>query len=235
MRSEGSSHISDQKNHLSGFSIRLSSIQAARVQGRNTRGKITRCLLGIVSSMAEEQEAEDEIGAGVGEEHESRGGHGVRRLAADHQVVEGVHRPEGRKGARYGLHPVRLEIDRPPAAARGRHREDGDRPKRQHGLAALREPRDHKAKGSAAATMPTVGSASAQGSGPSETPKKSRPTANRSAICTMPTTKRAVSLAPSETALSGVGVALEPGERAPSPARRGVPARCRAACRGGER
>ena len=48
--------------------------------------------------MAEEQEADDEIGGGVGQENERRGGHGARRLAADHQVVEGVHRPEGRKG-----------------------------------------------------------------------------------------------------------------------------------------
>lgn len=34
--------------------------------------------------MAEEHEADDEIGGGVGEEHERRRGHGARRLAADH-------------------------------------------------------------------------------------------------------------------------------------------------------
>ena len=58
--------------------------------------------------MAEEQEAYDQIGGGVSEEHESRGRYRVRRLVADHQVVEGVHRPEGRKGASGGVKIVEI-------------------------------------------------------------------------------------------------------------------------------
>ena len=59
---------------LSGRFSRLDSIRA----GNDVM------LSAMVSSAAEDHEAEDQIGGGVGEEHERRGGHRARRLAADH-------------------------------------------------------------------------------------------------------------------------------------------------------
>src|SRR5207245_173927 len=75
-------------------------------------------------------------------------------------------------------------------------------------------------------TMPAVGRQSAHGSGPSETPKASRPTANRSAICTVPTAARAARLATS-TVASDIRM-LPTSSRVPPPcAPRGPSARAR--------
>src|SRR2546422_11581787 len=67
-------------------------------------------------AVPEEDEADRQVDDAEADEHGGRGEHRGGWLATDHEVVVGVHRPGGGEDERGALHPVRLEIERPPAA-----------------------------------------------------------------------------------------------------------------------
>src|SRR5439155_27343107 len=118
-------------------------------------------------AVPEKDEADRQVDDAEAREHGSRGEHRGGWLATDHEIVVGVHRPGGWEDERGALHPVWLEIERPPATARRRHGENGDRADGQHGLPAPRHAGDDEPEGGAREDDPRGGEDERPG-GPAE-------------------------------------------------------------------